>query len=325
MNEATAASRMGNTQVATHLVKRVRDVLAERPTLPLPGHGRTLERWRQLAAFAAEDVCLAKILEAHYDAQAIQSDLGVSVSCGLAGVWAAEPPDARVAFSPARQTASGVKAWCSGMDMVDGALLTAHGPEGVQLLWLDLAAADVMRDATGWQAVGMSRVVSGRIVLDEAPAVPLGGPGDYLQRPGFWHGGAGIAACWYGAACAIAQTLAGSPRIGRDSHACAHLGAIDRVLASAAALLRQTAARIDAAPAQSHQHAVLQTRGTVERSCQEVIDRVGRALGPGPLCEDRDHARRCADLAVFVRQHHAERDDQALGGQTHTSGTAWTL
>jgi hypothetical protein len=51
----------------------------------------------------------------------------------------------------------------------------------------------------------------------------------------------------------------------------------------------------------------------MERVASDVTDRVGRALGPGPLCQDRAHAMRCSDLQVFVRQCHAERDLEALG------------
>ena len=45
----------------------------------------------------------------------------------------------------------------------------------------------------------------------------------------------------------------------------------------------------------------------------EVIQRVGRALGAGPLCHDEAHSRRVADLTVYLRQHHAERNLAELG------------
>ena len=37
----------------------------------------------------------------------------------------------------------------------------------------------------------------------------MGADGAYLDRPGFWHGGAGIAACWHGGAVALAQFARG--------------------------------------------------------------------------------------------------------------------
>jgi hypothetical protein len=51
----------------------------------------------------------------------------------------------------------------------------------------------------------------------------------------------------------------------------------------------------------------------VEHAVTTTLDRVGRALGPGPLAHDAEHAQRVADLTVYVRQSHAERDLAALG------------
>ena len=35
--------------------------------------------------------------------------------------------------------------------------------------------------------------------------------------------------------------------------------------------------------------------------------------GPALLAQDEDHARRVADLQIYLRQHHAERDQASLG------------
>jgi len=45
-----------------------------------------------------------------------------------------------------------------------------------------------------------------------------------------------------------------------------------------------------------------------------VLQRTGHALGPAPLTLDADPAARAADLTVYLRQHHAERDVARLGG-----------
>jgi hypothetical protein len=55
------------------------------------------------------------------------------------------------------------------------------------------------------------------------------------------------------------------------------------------------------------------TRAVVETAVDETLNRTARALGPAPLCEDAEHARRVADLTVYVRQSHAERDLEQLG------------
>jgi len=44
-----------------------------------------------------------------------------------------------------------------------------------------------------------------------------------------------------------------------------------------------------------------------------VLAHAGRALGAGPLCRDARVARAMADLPVFLRQSHAERDLAGLG------------
>ena len=46
--------------------------------LPLPGTGRTGERWQALAATATEDLALAKLAESHFDALAILAELGAA-------------------------------------------------------------------------------------------------------------------------------------------------------------------------------------------------------------------------------------------------------
>ena len=77
--------------------------------------------------------------------------------------------------------------------------------------------------------------------------------------------------------------------------------------------VRELAAAIDADPARPYRREVVRLRSVVERACHDVLDAAGRALGPGPLCGDHAHAQRCADLSVFVRQSHADRDWAALG------------
>jgi hypothetical protein len=53
------------------------------------------------------------------------------------------------------------------------------------------------------------------------------------------------------------------------------------------------------------------------------MHRVGRALGAGPLGHDEAHSRRVADLTVYLRQHHAERDLAELGALVADRGTMW--
>jgi hypothetical protein len=59
--------------------------------------------------------------------------------------------------------------------------------------------------------------------------------------------------------------------------------------------------------------AAFRARLSVESAATTVIEHATRALGAGPLCRDAHFARMVADLPVFLRQSHAERDLQTLG------------
>src|SRR6202020_2542936 len=52
-----------------------------------------------------------------------------------------------------------------------------------------------------------------------------------------------------------------------------------------------------------------------EAAATDVLARTGRALGAGPLGHDEAHSRAVADLTVYLRQHHAERDLARLGSR----------
>lgn len=318
-------------QISEHaapaLASAAREVLARQPTLPLPGRGHTLERWRALAAIAGRDLCVAKVMEAHYDAQAILADLQqTALGAGtLAAVWAAEGPQATLRYDEETGTVSGAKPWCSGAGLVDVALVTARCGDGTRLVCLRTDAPGVLLQPQSWHATGMRGIPSGTVQFDQVRAEPVGAPGAYLARPGFWHGGAGIAACWYGAAVALAAPLQRSPRVEDDAQAAALLGQVDMALQSSAALLRELAAWIDAMPSQPHRFDVIRARSVVERACMQVLDAVGRALGPAPMCLDPGHAQRWADLTVFIRQSHADRDWADLGRAIQRQEGPWTL
>ncbi|HJQ01970.1 MAG TPA: hypothetical protein VJ851_10235 [Jatrophihabitans sp.] len=305
--------------MADPVVGRLRELLVSGAgNLPRPGGGNTLGRWRALAAVAAEDLALVKLFEGHADALAIIGELaGPAPAPGSTwATWAAEPPSARVLLRQARGTArlSGRKAWCSGAGAVSDAVLTAwdeHGRQCLAMVRLDQVGVRIT--AEGWHAVGMGRVDSGDVLFDDVPATMLGRPGDYLNRPGFWHGGAGIAACWYGGLVPLAEELARRVAGGEDPHASAHLGAVDAALGGARAALRAAARWIDDNPQRDAEALALRVRGIVEEAVAAVLHHAGRALGAGPLCRDPALAQRFADLPVFVRQSHAERDLAVLG------------
>jgi hypothetical protein len=317
--------------------------------LPLPGRGRTVERWSALAAVAGCDLSLVKLYEGHTDALAILAELHAS---GLAapgqrwGVWAAEPPNRKVTAVPERGRVrhgaqnnahtdargampgtvgtgtagigtalrlEGVKPWCSGATLLTHALVTVSRYGEPVLAAVELAQPSVHISDGGWNAIGMAATGTSEVCFDGALAVQVGEAGAYLARPGFWHGGTGIAACWYGCAVEIAAALRAQVIRRKEPHACAHLGAADAQLAAAGALLRETAAWIDRYPRADAMRRAMRARLAIEEAATSVLAHATRALGPGPLCTDLHFARAAADLPVFLRQSHAERDAAALG------------
>ena len=296
---------------------------AGRLDLPLPGSGATGDRWQRLAVLTQEDIVAGRIAEAHADAVAILEELGGKppLPGELWGVWAAESSDAVLtAGAGIETTLRGTKPWCSAAGFCTHALVTARRPDGERALFAVAVTPPTARPLPStWRAAGMAESDTRSVQFNEAPAVLVGRSGEYLTRPGFWHGAVGVAACWLGGARAVAEPLYDRARSERlDVHGLAHLGAVDAALAGAEATLAATATRFDADPFQRIGHAQLlarRARAVVEHAVDETITRTGRALGPGPLAQDGRHARNVADLGMYVRQSHAERDLADLGRQ----------
>lgn len=301
----------------------------------MPGAGATARLWETLATVAAADLAVARAVEPHLDARAILAQAGAQPSVvdddATWGVFAAEGPGVRLdAVSHGDGGAwrlRGTKPWCSLADRLDAALVTAHLPDGGRGLFaVALRGPGVTPGDEPWAARGLVEIPSTSVRFDDVPADPVGAPGWYLTRPGFWWGGIGVAACWYGGAVGLARRLLDGVR-GTDAplrHA--HLGAVDQGLHDARRALAEAAALVDAGTLDADAGRLLakRVRGTVARVCEDVLVRTGHALGPAPLALEPEHAKRVADLQVYVRQHHAERDDASLGAAlAAVDGSPW--
>ena len=290
--------------------------------LPLPGSGATRERWAALADLAGENLSLARLSEGHADAIAILAELGAPPPAPGSrwGVWAANPPGPNVTATVEDGTwvLRGAKQYCSGARVCTHALVTAAADDGERLFAVSTSALEP-RVGT-WPATGMAWSDTLDVGFPSVPGEPVGPPGGYVNRPGFSHGGVGVAACWYGGARAIGRTLlsaAGKRPVG--PHALAHLGAVDIALRAARDALNRAADEIDADPSDlrgAGAGRALRVRALTEAVASNVLERVGRALGAGPLGHDEAHSRAVADLTVYLRQHHAERDLERLGELT---------
>jgi hypothetical protein len=288
--------------------------------LPVPGGGQSAGRWAVLAAVARQNLTVARVLEAHSDALAILAEAGEPAPDGTWGVFAAESAQHRLTATagagPGQVTLTGVKPWCSLGGQLDAALVTAHAGQDRQLFRVSLRHPSVTADPPGaWVARGLRTVTSQPVRFEATPARAVGGPGWYLTRPGFAWGAIGVAACWHGGARGLQDTLLRASA-GRDGELAAlHAGIVDAVLYAAAAALASAARDLDAGRADGRAGDILalRVRAVVADAAERTIRQVGHALGPAPLAFDEEHARRVADLELYVRQHHAERDLARLG------------
>lgn len=306
----------------------------------------TLARWEALATLAAHDVAAARAVEPHVDALSIMHEAGVSrltiggeaadgnashdVAELLWGVFAAEGGDEPLTATMTDDGTvelSGLKPWCSLAGRLDAALVTAHlhdaGDSAARGLFaVRLGGPGVEVDDAAWFARGLTEIPSGPVRFTSVSAEPVGVPGWYLERNGFAWGGVGVAACWYGGAIGVARRVHAAMVDAPNAHALAHLGAIDELLQSARRALHEAAQLVthDAVDART---VAKRVRATVARACDEVIARALRALGPAPLALDAAFAKRVADLQLYVRQHHAERDEASLGSALAAGGAPW--
>lgn len=276
--------------------------------------------WSALATVGAFDLTVARVLEPHLDALTILDETNSDALSGAAadtwGVYAAEGTGARLAATRSGDgwLLDGIKPWCSLARQLDRALVTAWtGPQTRRLFAVDLRGPAVVAGDEPWVARGLAAVDSPSLTFDQCPATAIGADGWYLDRPGFARGGIGVAAVWFGAAVALGRMLrASAARREFDQLGMMHLGAVDAALHQARCVLADAAVRVDQAPdggAVVAGHA----RRTVRSCAEEVMQRVAHATGPAPFVRDEHYAARVADLTVYLRQEHAERDEAVLG------------
>lgn len=296
-----------------------------------------LRRWQLLSALGRTDLVLARVLEGHLDALAILDEAGRSpVPGAVYGVWASASGGTGLTLRGGRL--SGVMRFCSGAPLLDRALTTCRDENG-ELLLLDIGVCGPeLRQVPGsWPALGMDASASMDVEVHELavdPATVVGPPGFYLERVGLHLGGMGVAAVWLGGLQGLLDAtlrVLGDPS--PDDHALAHLGAVTVAVESAAATLVSAAERLrggptdpvtnlSALPVGELARMALICRSAAEAAVEVGTRRLPRVVGPVALGRDADYAHRLADLEIFVRQHHGERDLARLGAAEFTE--PWT-
>jgi hypothetical protein len=327
-----AALRPERPRTAETVEAELRAMLASGEVdLPRPG-GATAQRWAVLAGWGQRDLALARLAEGHTDAVAVLEEAGrAAVPGALYGVWAAQSggTGARLLRGDGEGLLlDGTVRFCSGARSLDRALVVADAPvpadDGRLLVDVAVAQSRVHPEPDTWRTSAMDAADTQDVRFDELPVcrdAVVGAPGWYTSRPGFAVGGAGVAAVWWGGAVGLLHRVAAHLPPVPDAHQLAHLGELHALLEAADALLARTAAAVDAAPGADHALRGAEVRCAVERAVREVVDRAPRMVGPAPLSRDGELARALADLALYVRQHHGERDHAALGAQVLAART----
>lgn len=264
---------------------------------------------------ARGNLSLARLAEAHFDALSILAEAGREpVPGALYGVWASEIPGQAVTFADRR--IAGRKRFCTGAGLLDRALVTAYCADEHRLIDVDLRSGTIGIDNSEWVTGAFCDTSTATVTFAETPFADedfVGGPRWYLERPGFWAGAIAPAACWAGGALGLVDWAVRQKR--SDPHTLAHLGAMSAAAWSALSTLEQAGREIDAHPedAPANHRLALTARHLIEQACADIVMRLGRAYGPHPLAFDAEISRRIAEVQLYIRQCHAERDLEALG------------
>lgn len=295
---------------------------------PRPGGGDTRHRWELLAGATAVDAAVGRLVEGHLDAIAILREAGRDPRRERYGVWASRAMGRRVLAEREHGgwRLSGSLPFSSGAGTVDRALIVADtdaaggtDAEGRLLVELATAQEGVRTVAGSWPSLAMSASDSLTVELDGVRVEAcdaVGPPGYYTQRDGFWYGSVGVAACWAGAAAAVAARAIEHAGPVREPHASAHVGALHASVSAMTAVLEATACELDGgalADRSDAEAAALTVRHLIEREAETIVHHAGRAGGAALLAHDPRHAGRVNDLLLYIRQSHGERDLAQLG------------
>lgn len=300
------------------LVARLRSLAQS--TMPVPGAGQTANRHLRLLEIGREDLELARLAEAHFDALAILAEGGQApANESIYGVWASEKKGESLILEPSGSAfvLTGIKRFCTGIGIVDRALVTVTAPHRL-LVDIDLTLHDdcIRFDEAEWATSEFAETHTATAFLSRFPihtSQIVGAPDWYIDRPGFWWGACGPAACWAGGALALADFAQGLQH--QDPHALAHLGAIQAEAWGLRTVLVRAGCEIDSEATTPGKARILalSVRHLVEQYCTDILRRFARAYGPRPLISEEKISRCYHQLDLYLRQSHAERDLELLG------------
>jgi alkylation response protein AidB-like acyl-CoA dehydrogenase len=213
----------------------------------------------------------------------------------------------------------GVLRFASGAGLLDRALIPVWLDDGKHLL-MDLDVADLPVDTSGWHtgAMAASRTHQVKVDGDVSADDQIGVVDFYLQRPDFFPGGVGVAACWVGGAARVLDLVhARHPQPSPTQQI--RLGRMRIDLSVAAATVRSTAALLDRG---SHPRAEgevdwqalsAEARAGAAEAVRRLIGDARLLSGPAGLAMDEGLAHAVPDLELYVLQQNSDADAFALG------------
>jgi hypothetical protein len=198
-------------------------------------------------------------------------------------------------------------------------------PDGPRLFVVDPRRLDAVPGSWPSPAMEATACVTMRFDLVVPADAAVGGPDAYVRRAGFWHGGAGVAACWYGGALGVSERLRIAAGTNRDPRVVVAWGRVRARLEAAGALLARSAAEVDDAPCEieAARQRALRLRLVVEDAASGTLAETVGALGAGALAYDPEHARRVADLQLYLRQLRTDDVAHELGAHTTNEPIRW--
>lgn len=281
-----------------------------------------------LIALGRTDIPLARLVEGHIDALRILAEAEVEPAAGsLYGVWASRSYATGLRATSAQHgwRLTGTLRFASGAGVLDRALVPVWSGEDTHVL-LDMPVNTWPVDTTQWRTSAMAVSRSHTIELDGLDASAecrVAADNWYLDRPGFFPGGVGVAAVWAGGGARILDLVHAAVASAPPAPTRAlRLGHMRTELAAAVTLVHAGADRLAAlladdpeAPGDTSQLREVSTevRAGVAAAVLRLCEHARRIVGPAGLAYDEDLTRGLHDLELYVRQQNADADASYLG------------
>ena len=288
---------------------------------PPTGPGEARRLLALLSAVGRGDLSVGRILEGHVNVLLLldlfgddvlrDSYRGQAEAGALFGVWNTDRPGDPVTLDGDRL--GGSKTFCTGVDGLSHAVITADTPHGRQMVLVSLDGRAV--DRSWWTPLGMR--ASGSHVVDFAgvtadAAARLGGPDDYVAQPWFSAGAMRFLAVQVGGVHGLLdiarEHLMRTGRAG-DPYQRQRLARLGALVETGWLWLARCASSWDAlglAPRSANAAEAVATvnmaRGVIEAAALEALELVERSVGAAGMIAPHPLERRIRDLRTYLRQ-----------------------